>query len=39
MNRRSVSGNFRSNHMVRRLENIDRRLNNMIAARGGTRWF
>lgn len=39
MNRRTVNGNLRNNHLVRRLESLDRRLNNMIAARGGVRWF
>jgi hypothetical protein len=29
----------RTVYLVRRLDNMDRHLNNMIAARGGTRWF
>lgn len=38
MNRQSVSGNFRNNNLVRRLESLDTRLNNMLSSRG-SRWY
>lgn len=40
MSQRAMNGNYgRGNRLVQRLENLDRRLNNAIAARGGNRFF
>ena len=40
MNQRQMNGNYgRGNWLVRRLESLDQRLNNAIAARGGNRFF